>query len=73
MTEPTNRAERRAARRSTAARVLTPAFRKWAYGVAAATVGLAVWAGWLPPGAAPLIAPLLMAIFYVDPAGEPKP
>lgn len=67
------RAERRAALRATSERVLRPAFRRWAYGVAAAAVGAAVFAGWLPAGALPVIAPLLMAVFYVDEKGNPKP
>ena len=66
------RAERRAALRTKGARVLTPAIRRWAYGVAAAALGVAIFAGWVPAGAAPVIVPLLMAIFYVDDAGEPK-
>lgn len=71
-TTPTTRAERRAARRNQASRVLRPRFRRWAYGVASAAVGIAVFAGWLPPAAAPVIAPLLMAAFYVDETGEPR-
>ncbi|KQQ65202.1 hypothetical protein [Microbacterium sp. Leaf320] len=66
------RAERRAAARSKSETVLRPAFRRWAYGVAAAGVGVAVFAGWLPPAAAPVIAPLLMAVFYVDETGTPR-
>lgn len=68
-TTPTTRAERR---RAVASRVLRPRFRRWAYGVAAAGVTLAMFAGWLPAGAAPVVAPLLMAIFYVDEQGEPR-
>lgn len=71
-TTPTTRAERRQQLRARSARVLTPAFRRWAYGVAAAAVGVAVFAGWLPAAAAPVIAPLLMAVFYVDETGEPR-
>jgi len=51
---------------------LTPMVRRWAYGVAAAAVGVAIAAGWLPPGAAAVVGPLLMALFYVDPTGQPK-
>jgi hypothetical protein len=69
---PSNRRERRAALRASAERVLTPAFRRWAYGVAAAAIGVAVFAGWLPPAAAPVVAPLLMAVFYVTENGEPR-
>jgi len=71
-TTPLTRRERRAALRAASERVVKPAFRIWAYGVAAAGIGVAVWAGWLPPGALPVIAPLLMAIFYVDEKGEPR-
>lgn len=66
---PTTRAE---ARRARASRVLRPTFRRWAYGVSAAAVGVAVFVGWLPVESTPVIAPLLMALFYVDQNGEPK-
>ncbi|MGN7978101.1 hypothetical protein ACTJJ4_11030 [Microbacterium sp. 22195] len=72
MTEPTTRAQLRAAR-ARSERVLTPALRRWAYGVAAATLGVAVFAGWIPATATPVIVPLLMALFYVDKTGEPRP
>lgn len=55
-----------------ARRVLTPAFRRWAYGVAVALVGVAVFAGWIPPAAATVAAPLLMALLYVNDAGDPR-
>lgn len=71
-TTPATRRERRQQLRSSAARVLTPALRRWAYGVAAAAVGVAVFAGWLPAAAAPVIAPLLLAVFYVDETGQPR-
>lgn len=66
------RAERRAALRTKGAKILTPAFRRWAYGVAAAALGIAVFAGWVPPGASPVILPLILALFYVDETGTPK-
>lgn len=74
MTEKTytTRAERNAARRASASAVLRPAFRRWAYGVAIAAVGVAVWAGWLPATATPVVAPLLMALLFVDKTGEPR-
>jgi hypothetical protein len=72
-TTPKTRAEARALRRAKASNVLRPGFRRWAYGVTAAAVGVAVFAGWLPPEASPVIAPLLMAVFFVDERGEPKP
>lgn len=72
MTEPTTRAELHAARRRTVPNILTPAVRRWAYGVAVAAIGVAVFAGWIPATAAPVIAPLLMALFYVDKTGEPR-
>lgn len=68
---PTTRAEIRS-RRSRVGSILTPAVRRWAYGVAAAAVGVAVFAGWLKPEAAPVVAPLLMALFYVDKTGQPR-
>lgn len=67
------RAERRAAARARAEIVLRPSFRRWAYGVAIAALGAAIWAGWLPATATPVIGPLLMALFFVDKTGEPRP
>lgn len=76
MTEATTRAQLRAQRtaRATAWATawLTPALRQWAYGVTAAALGVAIFAGWIPPTAAPVIIPLLMAIFYVDKTGQPR-
>lgn len=52
-------------------KILTPTFRRWAYGVtAAAVVAGATWAG--KPEFIPVAAPLIMAIFYVDSNGEPR-
>lgn len=51
--------------------VLTARVRRWAYGVTVAAVGLAVFAGWLPLEASPVVLPLVMALFYVDHAGAP--
>lgn len=70
--KPLTRRERRLQLRAKTERIATPALRRWAYGVAAAAVGVAVFAGWLPPAAAPVVLPLLMAVFYVDEAGEPR-
>lgn len=70
--QPQTRAQRRQQLRASASHVLTPAFRRWAYGVSAAGVAVAVLAGWLPAEASPVILPLLMAVFYVDSAGEPR-
>jgi len=53
-------------------RVLTPTFRRWAYGVTAAAVGVAASVGWIEPETAVVIGPLLMALFYVDDRGEPQ-
>lgn len=66
------RAERRAALRTKSAIILTPVFRRWGYGVAAASLGVAIFAGWVPPGASPVVLLLLMALFYVDEKGNPK-
>lgn len=71
-TAPKTRAEARAARRAASEKLLRPAFRRWAYGVAVAAIGVAVFAGWLPPAASPVVVPLLMALFYVNDAGDPK-
>ena len=68
-----SRAERGAALRAKSEAILRPRFRRWAYGVAVAAVGVAVFAGWLPPAASPVVIPLLMAAFYVDENGEPTP
>ena len=52
-------------------KILTPIFRKWAYGVTATALAVgAVWAG--KPEFLPVVAPLVMAIFYVDTNGEPR-
>ncbi len=53
-------------------RVLTPTFRRWAYGVSAAAVGVAAGVGWIEPETAVVIGPLLMALFYVDDNGSPQ-
>lgn len=66
------RAERRAALRTRTAVILTPVFRRWAYGVAAAAVLAAAGLGWVPIGATTVVLPLLMAVFYVDETGNPK-
>lgn len=66
------RAERRAALRTRTAIILTPLFRRWGYGVAAAALGAAIFLGWVPPGASPVVLLLIMALFYVDEKGNPK-
>lgn len=68
---PQTRAERRAQLRAKSERFLTPAFRRWAYGVAAAAIAAAVFAGWLPEGSLVVLLPLAMAVFYVDKTGTP--
>lgn len=70
--KPQTRAERRQQLRARSQTVLTPAVRRWAYGVAAAAVTVAVFAGWLPAAAGPVVLPLLMAVFYVDEKGTPR-
>lgn len=51
-------------------KILTPTFRRWAYGVtAAALTAGAIWAG--KPEFIPVALPLVMAIYYVDKNGEP--
>lgn len=51
--------------------ILTPAVRRWLYGIAIAFVPVAIFLGWLKPEAAPIVLPLIMAIFNVqgDPTG----
>lgn len=71
-TTPLTRRERRQQLRASSERFLTPAFRRWAYGVAAAAVAVAAFAGWIPVEATPVILPLLMAVFYVDKTGAPQ-
>lgn len=67
----TTRAKLREAR-ARSEKIITPAIRRWAYGVAAAALGLAAVLGYIPPETAIAAAPLLMAIFYVDKTGEPR-
>lgn len=69
MTTPTTREQLRRARRNS---ILRPAFRRWAYGVSIAAVAAAIALGWLPVESAPVILPLLMAVFYVDKNGNPQ-
>lgn len=71
MTEQT-RAALRAARQNRVAHWLTPAFRRWAFGVSAAGVAAAIYFGWLPEGSAVVIVPLLMALFFVNDNGDPR-
>jgi hypothetical protein len=71
-TTPLTRRERRQQLRDASARIITPAARRWAYGVAAAGVAAAIGFGWLPAGAGVLLLPLLGALFYVDETGQPR-
>ncbi|MFF0912007.1 hypothetical protein ACFWZW_15075, partial [Microbacterium enclense] len=68
---PLSRRERRQQLRARSERFLTPAFRRWAYGVAGAGLAAAVFAGWLPEGSLVVLLPLAMAVFYVDKTGTP--
>lgn len=52
-------------------RILTPGFRRWAYGVAAAAV-VAYAAITTQPQIVPIALPLIMAIIYVTPEGDPR-
>ena len=52
-------------------KILTKKFRKWAYGVSIAAVTVASVATGNPEFIA-VVAPLVMAIFYVDETGEAK-
>ena len=50
---------------------LNPTFRRWAYGVTAA--GIVAYATITKqPEVATVIAPLIMAIYFVDSKGEPR-
>lgn len=53
-------------------RILTPAIRRWLYGIAIAFVPLAVYLGWLEPEASPLVLPLVLAILNVQDDGAPN-
>lgn len=50
---------------------LTPAFRRWAYGVSAAAVSLGAVLAERPEFAATAV-PLLLALFYVTPEGDAR-
>lgn len=52
--------------------VLTPRFRRWAYGVTVAAYSVAAFAGWVPLESTPVVLPLIMAIFFVSDDGEPR-
>lgn len=53
-------------------KILTPRFRRWLYGVCIAAVPLAVYFGWLPAEASPVILPLVLALLNVNDEGEAK-
>lgn len=50
---------------------VTPAVRRWLYGIAIAFVPLAVYLGWLEPEASPIVIPLILAILNVQDDGAP--
>lgn len=55
--------------------LLSPKMRRWLYGVCIAAVPVAVYFGWLPPEAAPVILPLVLAVLNVqdaDTEGSPR-
>lgn len=52
--------------------LLTPRFRRWAYGVTVAAYSVAAFAGWVPVESTPVVLPLIMAIFFVSDDGEPR-
>lgn len=45
---------------------LTPAFRRYLYGIAIAFVPLAALWGWISPEALPLVLPLIVAVLNVN-------
>jgi hypothetical protein len=51
-------------------RILTPAVRRYLYGVAIASVPLAVALEWMKPEYAPIVVPLIVAVFNVE--DDPK-
>ena len=53
-------------------RLLKPAVRRYLYALTAAALAFASAVGWVPGPTAIAAAPLLVAIFYVTPEGEPK-
>lgn len=46
---------------------LTPAVRRWLYGVTIAALPVAVLLGWLDPEALPVLVPLVVAVLNVTP------
>ena len=68
----TTRRERRAALQARAASVITPATRRWGYGVTIAAVAAAIAFGWLPPEAGAVLVPLAAALFFVNDQGDPR-
>ena len=51
-------------------KILTPAVRKWAYGVTAAALSLGVALGFIPVETHPAVLVLVMALFNVDSNGK---
>lgn len=47
-------------------KITSPRFRRYLYGVCIAAVPVAVYAGWLPAEASPVILPLILAILNVN-------
>lgn len=52
-------------------KLLTPKVRRWAYGVAAASLPILAAAEILPPAVIPYALPLVVAILYVRDDGTP--
>lgn len=44
---------------------LTPARRRWLYGITIAALPVCVLLGWLPAEVLPVLVPLIMAVFNV--------
>lgn len=51
-------------------KILNSTVRKWLYGIAIAFVPVAIHFGWIEPEASPVIIPLIMALFFVNPDEE---
>lgn len=53
-------------------KILNPTVRRWLYGIAIASVPLAVALGWLEPIYVPIVVPLIVAVFNVKDDALPE-
>lgn len=47
-------------------KITSPRFRRYLYSVCIAAVPVAVYFGWLPPEASPVLLPLVLAVLNVN-------